>query len=195
MRELWGEVTQSDSLDRKVELDGRRKENTVELGQLDLLEDRAFSCIFFELEAGQRRCICVRAELKISRGPCSRGLQVEDSSSSFAPPSQLDSPPSFHDLSSLLFFILLTFALFPCNQQRRDRSHLVSRPPQGSFLLLLFAPQLSFHAEADPPPLPSSFSPSQMLKHGRAGVPMEVMGLMLGEFVDEYTVSSRFHSS
>lgn len=25
----------------------------------------------------------------------------------------------------------------------------------------------------------------QMLKHGRAGVPMEVMGLMLGEFVDE----------
>ena len=28
-----------------------------------------------------------------------------------------------------------------------------------------------------------------MLKHGRAGVPMEVMGLMLGEFVDDYTVS------
>ena len=27
-----------------------------------------------------------------------------------------------------------------------------------------------------------------MLKHGRAGVPMEVMGLMLGTFVDEYTV-------
>ena len=27
-----------------------------------------------------------------------------------------------------------------------------------------------------------------MLKHGRAGVPMEVMGLMLGEFVDDYTV-------
>ena len=27
-----------------------------------------------------------------------------------------------------------------------------------------------------------------MLKHGRAGVPMEVMGLMLGEFVDEYTI-------
>jgi len=25
----------------------------------------------------------------------------------------------------------------------------------------------------------------QMLKHGRAGVPMEVMGLMLGEFVDD----------
>ena len=29
---------------------------------------------------------------------------------------------------------------------------------------------------------------SKMLKHGRAGVPMEVMGLMLGEFVDDYTV-------
>ncbi|KAJ8508825.1 hypothetical protein ON010_g18833 [Phytophthora cinnamomi] len=28
-----------------------------------------------------------------------------------------------------------------------------------------------------------------MLKHGRAGVPMEVMGLMLGEFVDDYTVN------
>jgi 26S proteasome regulatory subunit N11 len=27
-----------------------------------------------------------------------------------------------------------------------------------------------------------------MLRHGRAGVPMEVMGLMLGEFVDDYTV-------
>ncbi|KAG8973796.1 multicatalytic endopeptidase [Tulasnella sp. 425] len=30
----------------------------------------------------------------------------------------------------------------------------------------------------------------EMLKHGRAGVPMEVMGLMLGSFVDEYTVQS-----
>jgi 26S proteasome regulatory subunit N11 len=29
----------------------------------------------------------------------------------------------------------------------------------------------------------------KMLKHGRAGVPMEVMGLMLGEFVDEYKIS------
>lgn len=28
----------------------------------------------------------------------------------------------------------------------------------------------------------------KMLRHGRAGVPMEVMGLMLGEFVDDYTV-------
>ena len=28
----------------------------------------------------------------------------------------------------------------------------------------------------------------QMLKHGRAGVPLEVMGLLLGEFVDDYTV-------
>ncbi len=28
----------------------------------------------------------------------------------------------------------------------------------------------------------------QMLKHGRAGIPMEVMGLMLGEFIDAYTV-------
>lgn len=26
-----------------------------------------------------------------------------------------------------------------------------------------------------------------MLKHGRKGIPMEVMGLMLGEFIDEYT--------
>ncbi|CAG8477913.1 9166_t:CDS:2 [Funneliformis mosseae] len=35
----------------------------------------------------------------------------------------------------------------------------------------------------------SSLSLLKMLKHGRSGVPMEVMGLMLGEFVDEYTVS------
>lgn len=34
----------------------------------------------------------------------------------------------------------------------------------------------------------SSLSLLKMLKHGRAGVPMEVMGLMLGDFVDEYTV-------
>jgi len=27
------------------------------------------------------------------------------------------------------------------------------------------------------------------LKLARAGVPMEVMGLMLGEFVDEYTIT------
>ncbi|KAL1524770.1 hypothetical protein AB1Y20_019653 [Prymnesium parvum] len=34
----------------------------------------------------------------------------------------------------------------------------------------------------------SSMALLKMLKHGRAGVPMEVMGLMLGDFVDEYTV-------
>eukprot|EP00917_Polyrhabdina_sp_WS-2016_P011015 GHVP01024165.1.p1 GENE.GHVP01024165.1~~GHVP01024165.1.p1 ORF type:complete len:310 (+),score=69.26 GHVP01024165.1:780-1709(+) len=28
----------------------------------------------------------------------------------------------------------------------------------------------------------------KMLRHGRAGVPMEVMGLLLGSFVDEYTI-------
>jgi 26S proteasome regulatory subunit N11 len=34
----------------------------------------------------------------------------------------------------------------------------------------------------------SSLALLKMLKHGRAGVPVEGMGLMLGEFVDEYTV-------
>merc|ERR1711998_733492 len=34
----------------------------------------------------------------------------------------------------------------------------------------------------------SSLALLKMLKHGRAGVPMEVMGLMLGQFVDDYTV-------
>eukprot|EP00915_Cephaloidophora_sp_WS-2016_P011977 GHVH01017432.1.p1 GENE.GHVH01017432.1~~GHVH01017432.1.p1 ORF type:complete len:313 (+),score=47.65 GHVH01017432.1:104-1042(+) len=33
----------------------------------------------------------------------------------------------------------------------------------------------------------STTSLIKMIKHGRAGVPMEVMGLMLGEFVDQYT--------
>ncbi|RWS21652.1 26S proteasome non-ATPase regulatory subunit 14-like isoform X2, partial [Leptotrombidium deliense] len=35
----------------------------------------------------------------------------------------------------------------------------------------------------------SSLALLKMLKHARAGVPMEVMGLMLGEFVDDYTVT------
>ncbi|KAK0115619.1 multicatalytic endopeptidase [Cadophora gregata] len=34
----------------------------------------------------------------------------------------------------------------------------------------------------------SSLALLKMLRHGRAGVPMEVMGLMLGEFVDDFTV-------
>ncbi|MCJ1258859.1 multicatalytic endopeptidase [Lignoscripta atroalba] len=34
----------------------------------------------------------------------------------------------------------------------------------------------------------SSLALLKMLRHGRAGVPMEVMGLMLGVFVDDYTV-------
>jgi 26S proteasome regulatory subunit N11 len=34
----------------------------------------------------------------------------------------------------------------------------------------------------------SSLALLKMLKHGRAGVPMEVMGRMLGDFVDDYTV-------
>jgi 26S proteasome regulatory subunit N11 len=34
----------------------------------------------------------------------------------------------------------------------------------------------------------SSLALLKMLKHGRAGVPMEVMGLMLGEFIDDFTV-------
>ena len=35
----------------------------------------------------------------------------------------------------------------------------------------------------------SSLSLLKMLKHGRAGVPMEVMGLMLGQYVDDYTIT------
>merc|ERR1712060_318812 len=34
----------------------------------------------------------------------------------------------------------------------------------------------------------SSLALLKMLKHGRAGVPFEVIGLMLGEFVDDFTV-------
>lgn len=34
----------------------------------------------------------------------------------------------------------------------------------------------------------SSLALLKMLRHGRAGVPMEVMGLMLGDFVDDYTI-------
>ncbi|KAK8803744.1 hypothetical protein WA158_001438 [Blastocystis sp. Blastoise] len=35
----------------------------------------------------------------------------------------------------------------------------------------------------------SSLALLKMLKHGRAGIPIEVMGLMLGEFVDDYTIN------
>lgn len=34
----------------------------------------------------------------------------------------------------------------------------------------------------------SSLALLKMLKHGRAGVPMEVMGLLIGDFVDNYTI-------
>lgn len=34
----------------------------------------------------------------------------------------------------------------------------------------------------------SSLALLKMLKHSRAGVPMEVMGLMIGDFIDEYTI-------
>lgn len=34
----------------------------------------------------------------------------------------------------------------------------------------------------------SSLALLKMLKHSRAGVPMEVMGLMIGDFVDDYTI-------
>lgn len=34
----------------------------------------------------------------------------------------------------------------------------------------------------------SSLALLKMLKHGRAGVPMEVMGLLLGSFIDDYTI-------
>jgi hypothetical protein len=45
---------------------------------------------------------------------------------------------------------------------------------------------VGYELSADGHPLPTAH---QMLKHGRAGVPLEVMGLMLGEFVDEFTIS------
>ena len=35
----------------------------------------------------------------------------------------------------------------------------------------------------------SSLALLKMLRHARAGVPMEVMGLMLGKFVDQYTIT------
>lgn len=44
---------------------------------------------------------------------------------------------------------------------------------------------LSQGAGVDPTHISHADSPSSV---GRAGVPMEVMGLMLGEFVDDYTV-------
>ena len=69
-------------------------------------------------------------------------------------------------------------------------------------VLILIATSCSYRFGGGPPPDPdaplpdtaekvqiSSLSLLKMLKHGRAGVPMEVMGLMLGQFVDEYTIT------
>jgi len=51
------------------------------------------------------------------------------------------------------------------------------------------APQDSNQVDTSETVYISSLALLKMLKHGRAGVPMEVMGLMLGEFVDDYTVN------
>jgi len=51
-------------------------------------------------------------------------------------------------------------------------------PPSGDIVVLDSAETVHI----------SSLALLKMLKHGRAGVPMEVMGLMLGDFVDEYSV-------
>jgi hypothetical protein len=59
-------------------------------------------------------------------------------------------------------------------RQWGSHTHIITRSSQG---WLKYQPTHSV-----------SYDFEQMLKHGRAGVPMEVMGLMLGEFVDEYTV-------
>ncbi|GMM28535.1 proteasome regulatory particle lid subunit [Martiniozyma asiatica (nom. inval.)] len=60
----------------------------------------------------------------------------------------------------------------------------------------LLGGRLGGAAAANAPPIDtaetvhiSSLALLKMLKHGRAGVPMEVMGLMLGEFVDDYTIT------
>lgn len=63
----------------------------------------------------------------------------------------------------------------------------------------LFANQMQGFGQGKPAPDPqvpdtsecihiSSLALLKMLKHGKAGVPLEVMGLMLGDFVDEFTI-------
>ena len=37
----------------------------------------------------------------------------------------------------------------------------------------------------------SPLSLLKMLRHGKAGIPLEVMGLMLGDYVDDYTVKCK----
>ena len=50
-----------------------------------------------------------------------------------------------------------------------------------------FAPLPALPRPPPPSPAPTP-DPRSLYPPGRAGVPMEVMGLMLGEFVDDYTV-------
>jgi hypothetical protein len=55
-------------------------------------------------------------------------------------------------------------------------------------LLLPLLERLSTRLPSPPALVASSGTPPPLAPPGRAGVPMEVMGLMLGEFVDDYTV-------
>ena len=75
-----------------------------------------------------------------------------------------------------------------------------AHPTDGSLLTRCCLPSVCLCVCLSAPPIDQSVADTsetthisslallKMLKHGRAGVPMEVMGLMLGEFIDEYTV-------
>merc|ERR1711904_136689 len=85
-----------------------------------------------------------------------------------------------------------------CSSARRRRRRRRSEDEMTERLQRLLGSQLGMNLGGTPTDAPqvdtaeqvyiSSPALLKMLKHGRAGVPMEVMGLMLGEFVDDYTV-------
>ena len=72
----------------------------------------------------------------------------------------------------------------------RDNVHPLNSHPTHKTLLLITVSYLQDTNIVDNAETVyiSSLALLKMLRHGRAGVPMEVMGLMLGEFVDDYTV-------
>eukprot|EP00080_Pristionchus_pacificus_P002417 PDM62437.1 rpn-11 [Pristionchus pacificus] len=86
----------------------------------------------------------------------------------FVPQKQEEqNPPAVQKMRQIDIHRIVNFA-----QQQLDKAVKDSNAPDTSETVYI-----------------SSLALLKMLKHGRAGVPMEVMGLMLGEFVDEYTIN------
>merc|ERR1712212_1148538 len=76
---------------------------------------------------------------------------------------------------------------FRLSNRKREMERLLRLGGQGLSGMGSQSPESSQNDTAEQIHI-SSLALLKMMKHGRAGVPFEVMGLMLGDFVDDYTV-------